>query len=515
MQKNFTIAGQLAIPVEMFSDALRRRLTVTGTNYNGTPFGFAVYREDGNRVWVPRYSLEDHYRTALIEKHEQFNLNPRFPRFEGRLWPEQVKGANNALNQLMTHGGVFVNAKPGSGKTVVGVWLASVIKPNRTIILVDQINLIEQWAERIKEFCPCATVTFIMPPEDAVKLHAKYKQAYMIPGVRRIDLRGDFVLISAQTFVKHPTMIKADLLIVDEAHVFSAPTFSECIFNIDCLYTVALSANDTRPDGHEWIFRQMLGKDTAILEGKTLPARAMFYPVDAGPLRWADPYPSPNQGSFHKGWCTINKMQVTQYDCSFCCVARKAQDPSHPRCRSNWKSDEWDENSLERMMGLDPVYTGWILDVIKTTLEAKRDIFVFARLREPLFQLKGMIDILFGDVSGLYLGHATDLATKKRNEVALSKPITLCTYKKAGKGLDVQRKDGIIFASPVSKSALNQVIGRAERAQEGKKQPVVIHPIIPFVTSVARMKGCLAWYKAHHYDVTVQEDLSRRFALNR
>ena len=121
MEKNFTIAGQLAIPVEMFSDALRRRLTVKGTDYNGKPFGFAVYREDGNRVWVPRYSLEDHYRTALIEKHEQFNLNPRFPRFEGRLWPEQVKGANNALNQLMTHGGVFVNAKPGSGKTVVGV----------------------------------------------------------------------------------------------------------------------------------------------------------------------------------------------------------------------------------------------------------------------------------------------------------------------------------------------------------------------------------------------------------
>lgn len=514
MEKNF-IAGQLAIPAEMFSDALRRRLTVKGTTYSGKPYEFPVYREDGGRVWVPRYALENSYRNALLEKHGKFTVNPSFPKFEGHLWKEQVKGASNALNLLLSYCGVFVNAKPGSGKTVVGVWLATEVKPNRTIILVDQINLVEQWAERIKEFCPTARISFIMPPEDAAKLHSKLGRMGMIHGLQRFDLRGDFVIVSTQTFVKHPTMIQGDLLIVDEAHVFSAPTFSECIFNIDCLYTVALSANDTRPDGHEWVFRHMLGQETAILEGRTMPAHAMFYPVDAGPLKWADPYPSPNQGSFHKGWCRTKREQATQYDCLRCVVSRTVSDPLFPPCRSSWKSDEWDENSLERMMGSDPVYTGWILDVIKTTLEAKRDIFVFARLREPLFQLKGMIDILFGDVSGLYLGHATDIATKKRNEAALAKPITLCTYKKAGKGLDVQRKDGIIFASPVSKSALNQVIGRAERAQAGKKQPVVIHPIIPFVTSVARMKGCLAWYKAHHYDVTVQEALARRFALDR
>jgi hypothetical protein len=91
----------------------------------------------------------------------------------------------------------------------------------------------------------------------------------------------------------------------------------------------------------------------------------------------------------------------------------------------------------------------------------------------------------------------------------------LCTYKKAGKGLDVARKDGVLFASPVSKSGLNQVIGRIERALTGKMQPIAIHPIVPFVTSKARMKGCVNWYREKKYDYQLHPDLARCFGNDR
>jgi superfamily II DNA or RNA helicase len=113
------------------------------------------------------------------------------------------------------------------------------------------------------------------------------------------------------------------------------------------------------------------------------------------------------------------------------------------------------------------------------------------------------------------MGHATSAKDRDRNARALRKPITLCTYQKAGKGLDVAHKDGILFASPVSKSRLNQVIGRVERALRGKSRPVVIHPIVPFVTSKARLRGCVKWYQENQYDHKIHPVLAGCFRNDR
>jgi superfamily II DNA or RNA helicase len=420
-----------------------------------------------------------------------------------------------AIAYLRTQHGVFLNAEPGTGKTVAALYVASMLKPNRVIVMVDQDNLADQWTKRILEYVPDATVTYIMPLASQRALHKKHDQRRMLAGIERHDLRGDFVICMTQSLVAHPRRIQADLLIVDECHVFSAPTFSNAIFNIDFFYSLALSANDTRADGLEWVFREMLGATKVEMKGKRLPARAEFYPVSTKFLRWDDPTLSDMEQWFHKLWCTEHKKQTTRYDCSLCprtqSLGTTELNIITRVCGSFWKSDEWDENSLERHLGRDPLYVGWLLDTIETFLKAKRDIFVFTRLREPLERLHEQIALVFGDVSGLYMGNATNAKTRERNARALKKPVTLCTYKKAGKGLDVARKNGILFASPVSKGQLNQVIGRVERALSGKMRPVVIHPIVPFVTSRARMKGCVNWYREKNYDYKVHPDLARCF----
>ena len=509
----FKRQGALVVPEQEMTPALEKRLTISGVSYTGKEFEYQVFRYMNGGVAIPRYTLG--VGRAIMAAPGALPISLDFPLFKGRLWPEQMAGVEDALVRLKTEHGVFLNAEPGSGKTVAALWLAAVLKPNRVIVMVDQDNLADQWCERIKEYIPDATVTFIMPAASQRALHKKYDQREMLAGVNRCDLRGDFVICMTQSLVAHPQTLQADLLIVDECHVFSAPTFSNSVFNIDFFYSLALSANETRPDGLEWIFRDMLGSTKVEMKGRRLPARAEFYPVSTKFLDWKDPIVSDMENWFRKLWCTQHKKQTTRYDCSLCPMMAelKSNDLNviTRRCGSFWKSDEWEENSLERHLGSDPEYVGWLLGTIETFLKAKRDMFVFTRLRAPLELLNGLIKIEFGDVAGLYLGHATTARMRERNACALKKPITLCTYQKAGKGLDVARKDGILFASPVSKNRLNQVIGRVERALVGKRQPVVIHPIVPFVTSKARMKGCVNWYREHKYDYRIHPDLTHCF----
>jgi len=513
----FKRQGALIVPESEFTRRLEKRLSVSGTDYMGKEYSFQVFRYRNGGVLVPRYTLGPGH--AILASGGTLRPTPEFPRFKGHLWPEQMEGAERAFSYLKTEHGVFLNAEPGSGKTVAAIWLAAVLKPNRVLVLVDQDNLADQWTKRILEYAPDATVTYIMPLASQRMLHKKYDQRRMLAGIQRHDLRGDYIICMTQSLIAHPRSIQADLLIVDECHVFSAPTFSNAIFNIDFYYSLALSANNTRPDGLEWIFREMLGHTKVEMKGKRLPARAEFYPVSTQFLSWDDPVVSDMGNWFRKLWCTRYKKQTTRYDCSLCHMTKEFGSTELSvitrRCGSFWKHDEWDENSLERHLGRDPKYTGWLLDTLSTFLKAKRDIFVFTRLREPLERLHGLIGMDLGPVSGLYMGHATSAKDRDRNARALRKPITLCTYQKAGKGLDVAHKDGILFASPVSKSRLNQVIGRVERALRGKSRPVVIHPIVPFVTSKARLRGCVKWYQENQYDHKIHPVLAGCFRNDR
>lgn len=512
----FKRQGALVIPERDLTPAVERRLTVSGADFMGKEFEYLVFRYMNGGVAVPRYTFG--VGRALIEAPQIPAPRCDFPKFAKALWAEQIDGVNEANRVLNLEHGVFLKAEPGSGKTVGALCLAANLRPNRVLVMVDQDNLADQWTKRILEYVPDATVSYIMPLGSQRALHRKYDQRRMLAGIERHDLRGDFVICMTQSLVAHPAPLQADMLIVDECHVFSAPTFSDAIFNIDFYYSLALSANETRSDGLEWIFREMLGETKVVMQGKRLPARAEFYPVSTGFLRWDDPVTSDMANWFRKLWCTKHKKQTTRYDCSLC-TTREFKSTElgviTRRCGTFWKSDEFEENSLERHLGRDPSYTGWLLDTIETFLGAERDIFVFARLREPLERLYGLIGMQFGPVAGLYLGHATTAKMRERNARALKKPITLCTYQKAGKGLDVARKDGIIFASPVSKSRLNQVIGRVERALTGKMRPVVIHPIVPFVTSTSRMKGCVRWYRENNYDYQIHPDLARCFGDDR
>jgi len=501
--------GPLLVPYDTF-DKVRARLKATALDYSGKASEFYVYQETPHGVLIPRYFLDN---SPLEGDNQQLTgIDTRFPRFKGNLWPEQKAGVRDAEYALRHHHGVFLNARPGAGKTVAALYIATQLRPQRVLVLVDQDNLAEQWCERIKQYVPDARISLIMPLDSQ---RALYKKIGLTEQPRHVfDLTGDFIICMAQTYMRHPRPIKVGMIVVDEAHVFSAPCFCQTIFNVNFNWSLALSATSERRDGNEWIFRAMLGKQVVVMRGKTEKARALFYGVDTTFLKWSDPVPNDKASWFRCVWCKWHEKMTCRYECDRCPTA-KSLGTSSPQalkqtCASLYKISDYNELAVEKMLIDDPVYNAWIIETLKPFLATGRDIFVFSRLRAHLEHLQLLIELTYGNVSGLYLGNATTQAGRRSNEKALQMPVTLATYGKAGKGLDIQRKDGAIFAGPIGKHTVEQATGRIERVMEGKKHPVVVHPVIPFPTHVARMRGCLGFYRRNNYDVRIEQDLESK-----
>ena len=128
--------------------------------------------------------------------------------------------------------------------TTVALALSSQLKV-RTMIVVHKEFLANQWVEKIKEFCPGATIGRVQGDT--------------------FDTEKDFVIAMIQTMCMRDFDKKAfdsiGLLIVDEAHHIGAPAFSQFMFKICPKFTLGLTATPDRKDGLTRLLYWFLGPE--------------------------------------------------------------------------------------------------------------------------------------------------------------------------------------------------------------------------------------------------------------
>ena len=153
-------------------------------------------------------------------------------RFLGKLYdsPErnQVDAVEKTVAQIRSIGGATLCCPPGFGKTSCAIKIATELGA-RTLIVVMTSVLVQQWEDRIKQFCEC--------PEEDIQV------------------------------VLGQSMCKADssdyegfgLLVVDEAHQAPADTLIKCIRKANTKYVLGLTATPKRIDGLSKILFASLG----------------------------------------------------------------------------------------------------------------------------------------------------------------------------------------------------------------------------------------------------------------
>ena len=171
--------------------------------------------------------------------------------FTGRLreatrQPEALAAGVKAFEE---QGGGVLSLPCGFGKTTVALALSAQLKV-RTMIVVHKEFLANQWVEKIKEFCPGATIGRVQGDT--------------------FDIEKDYVIAMIQTMCMREFDKKAfdsiGLLVVDEAHHIGAPAFSQFMFKICPKFTLGLTATPERKDGLTRLLYWFLGPEFFRIE---------------------------------------------------------------------------------------------------------------------------------------------------------------------------------------------------------------------------------------------------------
>jgi superfamily II DNA or RNA helicase len=411
-EKGYTIYKN-ALPKEEL-DFIRQELTVKPFIPKSPvqPPSFPVYRESGQKIYIPRYFGYEYYGKpdeSRIPEGTDIQLT-----FNGSLRDYQKEVVDIYLNQVKKDiygGGGLLDLATGSGKTVLALNIIAQLN-KKTLIIVHKSFLLNQWLERIAQYLPNARVGRI--------------QGQIID----IDDKDIVIgMLQSLSMKEYPAdMFKSfGMTVVDEVHHISSEVFSRSLLKIVTKYTLGLSATMQRKDGLTKVFKMYLGEilyKSKTNKGDKVVIKGIDYNV--------------NDADF-------NEMEYDyRGNPKFSTMITKL-------CNFNRRSE-------------------YILNIIKNEFQENplQQMIILAHNKNLLTYLHDGIkhrNIVNGDV-GYYVGgmKADDL---KESE---SKKVIVATYAMASEGLDIPTLTTLLFATP--KTDITQSVGRILRVKHD--HPLVI-----------------------------------------
>lgn len=202
---------------------------------------FTVFKEDDTTITVPRfYGIEQFGEPAenAISKGKKSSF-----KFKGELKDFQKIIVDKVISVWKEKGGGLISLPCGRGKTVVSLYLASLMKL-KTLVIVHKSFLIGQWEERIKQFTN-AKIGLIR--QDKIDIAGKDIVIGMLGSICKRDY-------DLKLFAGFGT------LLIDESHHISSNKFSQALPKIGAKYVLGLSATPVRKDGLSKVFTWHIGE---------------------------------------------------------------------------------------------------------------------------------------------------------------------------------------------------------------------------------------------------------------
>jgi len=203
-----------------------------------------LYREDGKYFRVPRqYGLDTFGEPDERDLIKGWEIDVEF---DGELDEDrknQVSLTSEFLRKAeQTVGGILCSG-PGTGKTVMSLYLLAQFKVH-TLVLVNKEFIMQQWFDRIQQFL---------------------KGNFTVGKIQqdKCEYTEDIVVGMLQSFNarKYPDrMYKSfGLVVTDETHHISAPTFFDVTSRFNPEFMMGLTATPYRGDGLHGVFFKHIG----------------------------------------------------------------------------------------------------------------------------------------------------------------------------------------------------------------------------------------------------------------
>ena len=345
---------------------------------------YNIYTESDKYYTVPRYWGINHFGPPVENRIPSgLDINVEF---KGEMRDYQLDIVKKYMKVVGDQGGSLVCLKTGGGKTVVALYIISLLK-KKTIVLCHKSFLMDQWIERILQFLPGVKITKVQGTKS--------------------DWSGQIVLAMVQTVLNReiPEDITNEigLLVADEAHHLAAQQFSKSLRKLNPRYHLGLTATPKRADNLQRIFEYYLGPicfRSEVDKKTNVEVRLINYNCDD--LRY----------------CKQEKL----WNGKLC----------RPRIINNICS--W---------GLR---TNFIMDLIYKCYDMGRKTLVLSDRREHCLEMVRLANDKYGsEVAGAYLGgmkiHELDASNNKM--------IIAGTYQACSEGYDNKTLDTLVMATPI------------------------------------------------------------------
>ena len=174
--------------------------------------------------------IPDHYE--VVDKRT-INTKKDFPEFKFDLRPSQQHIYDEVDDNCI------INAKVGYGKTFTALSIASKLK-QKTLVVVHTVALRNQWEKEIVK-------TLGIKPG--------------VIGSGKFNTDSHVVVANIQSLTKHVSKINREfgLVVLDEMHHVSSPTFSKVIDSMFSRYKIGLSGTIERKDQKHVVFKDYFG----------------------------------------------------------------------------------------------------------------------------------------------------------------------------------------------------------------------------------------------------------------
>ena len=420
-KKGYTIPKSILSKEDL--DELYKELfvkpVIMGVNYganNDEANAFPVYRENSNKIYIPRFYGISRYgmpNKSEIQQGDDISLEFVKPLrdYQDNIINVYMDYVSKPICNGSQHNGSggILEVPCGRGKTIMALKIISLLK-KKTLIIVHKEFLMNQWIERIAEFLPNATVGKIQG------------QVFDVKG-------NDIVIGMVQTLYDKEYPADAfscfGLTIIDEVHRIGSEQFSRTLFKTITPYMLGISATVDRKDKLTRVLYMFIGNkiySEARENDDPVCVRAIQYKTD-------DPLFNETELDF-RGNPKYSSMIVKL-------------------CDYNRRSD-----FIVKIIG----------DLIEE--EPEKQIMVLCHNRSLLTYLYDGIEHRKIASVGYYVGGMKQ-ANLQQTE---TKQIVLATYAMAAEALDIKTLSTLVMVTP--KTDITQSVGRILRVKHEK--PIIV-----------------------------------------
>jgi superfamily II DNA or RNA helicase len=395
------------------------------SNCQNNIVSFPIYRESGNKIYIPRFYGEQQFGTPKeikIPNGDTINIV-----FKGLLRENQIPVVDAYLQHVVGKGGGGLLELPCAyGKTILSLYICAQLK-KKTIIIVHKEFLMNQWIERIQEFLPGARIGKI--------------QGQIIDIENKDIVIGMLQSLSMKDY-DDTTFQSFGLTIIDEVHHISSEVFSCALFKLVTMYTLGLSATMNRKDGTTKVFKMFLGD--VVYKGK--------------------------RDEEHN--VTVRAIEYTSCDTEF------------KRVATDFRGNVQYSTMISKLCVFNS-RSEFILKVLADMLieNPLQQIMILAHNRNLLTYFYDAVKARNIATVGYYVGGMKEKALKESE----SKTVIIATFSMAQEALDIKTLTTLIMATP--KTDIEQAVGRILRDKHGSPVVVdIIDEHTPFRNQWAKRK---------------------------